>query len=62
MTSRETKEDQYEDLFDVENEVGRFRMGLMSNQTWYDDPKRLGFQLARYKFVARLLVSIDSEH
>mgnify|MGYP002028444272 CR=1 FL=1 len=60
MTSRETKEDQYEDLFDVENEVGRFRMGLMSNQTWYDDPKRLGFQLARYKFVARLLEGKNS--
>tara|TARA_Y100000766_G_C18794140_1_gene549709 strand:+ start:169 stop:846 length:678 start_codon:yes stop_codon:yes gene_type:complete len=60
MTSRETKEDQYEDLFDVENEAGRFRMGLMSNQTWYDDPKRLGFQLARYKFVARMLEGKNS--
>ena len=27
----------------------------MSNQVWHDDPKRLVFILARYKFVARLL-------
>ncbi len=27
----------------------------MSNQTWHDDPKRLLFVLARYKFVAKML-------
>jgi 2-polyprenyl-3-methyl-5-hydroxy-6-metoxy-1,4-benzoquinol methylase len=30
-------------------------LGLMSNQTWHDDPKRLVFLLARYKFVAKML-------
>ncbi len=29
--------------------------GPMSAQTWIDDPKRLGFLLARYKHVSRLL-------
>jgi len=31
-------------------------LGLMSGWSWYDDPKRLGFLLARYKFVAKMLV------
>jgi cyclopropane fatty-acyl-phospholipid synthase-like methyltransferase len=30
-------------------------MGLMSGWSWYDDPKRLVFHLARYKFVAKML-------
>lgn len=30
------------------------RMGLMSGWSWYDDPKRLVFLLARYKFVAKM--------
>lgn len=32
----------------------------MSNQVWHDDPKRLTFVLARYKFVSRMLVDMDS--
>jgi len=49
------KENQYQDLIDVDRDVGRTSFGLMSNQVWHDDPKRLVFVLARYKFVARLL-------
>ena len=49
------KENQYQDLIDVDRDVGRASFGLMSNQVWHDDPKRLVFVLARYKFVARLL-------
>ena len=49
------KENQYQDLIDVDRDVGRTSFGLMSNQVWHDDPKRLVFILARYKFVARLL-------
>jgi SAM-dependent methyltransferase len=30
-------------------------LGLMSGWTWRDDPKRLAFTLARYKFVAKML-------
>ncbi len=30
-------------------------LGLMTNQAWDDDPKRLTFTLARYKFVAKML-------
>ena len=49
------KENQYQDLIDVDRDVGRASFGLMCNQVWHDDPKRLVFVLARYKFVARLL-------
>ena len=36
-------------------EKGEVRLGLMSGQTWHDDPKRLLFMLARYKFVSKML-------
>jgi 2-polyprenyl-3-methyl-5-hydroxy-6-metoxy-1,4-benzoquinol methylase len=31
----------------------------MSNQTWQDDPKRLVFVLARYKFVSRMFAGMN---
>lgn len=34
---------------------GQNQLGLMANKTWLTDPKRLGFTLARYKFVAKML-------
>ena len=57
MTSddRQTKEKQYSELLDVKNAVGIASLGLMMNQVWYDDPRRLGFVLARYKFVSKML-------
>jgi cyclopropane fatty-acyl-phospholipid synthase-like methyltransferase len=36
-------------------EHGPERLGLMSSWAWIDDPKRLTFTLARYKFVAKML-------
>ena len=30
-------------------------LGVMSSETWRKDPKRLGFVLARYKFVSKML-------
>ena len=50
-----TKEPQYQVLFDVKAEQGVTRFGLMTNQAWHDDPKRLAFTLSRYKFVAKML-------
>ena len=55
MEKRKTKESQYQELLDLESLVGRTQFGLMSNQVWHDDPKRLVFMLSRYKFVSRLL-------
>jgi hypothetical protein len=50
-----TKEPQYGTCLDIDREFGRTRLGLMTNQVWHDDPRRLTFVLARYKFVAKML-------
>jgi cyclopropane fatty-acyl-phospholipid synthase-like methyltransferase len=50
-----TVEPQYEICLNVESKAGRARLGLMSNQVWHDDPKRLLFVLSRYKFVSKML-------
>jgi len=50
-----TKEPQYQDLLDVRDQIGIATLGLMTNQIWHDDPRRLGFILARYKFVSKML-------
>jgi 2-polyprenyl-3-methyl-5-hydroxy-6-metoxy-1,4-benzoquinol methylase len=50
-----TREVQYNRLLDVAERYGRTELGLMANQAWHDDPKRLTFTFARYKFVARML-------
>ncbi|MDP6709256.1 MAG: class I SAM-dependent methyltransferase [Alphaproteobacteria bacterium] len=58
--SARTKEVQYEDCLRLAEEVGIARFGVMSNQVWHDDPKRLAFVLARYKFVAKMLSGADA--
>jgi 2-polyprenyl-3-methyl-5-hydroxy-6-metoxy-1,4-benzoquinol methylase len=50
-----TKEPQYNALLEVKAKYGVAQLGLMTNQGWHDDPKRLAFTLARYKFVAKML-------
>ncbi len=49
-----TREPQYERCLEILAESGRSSLGLMSNQVWHDDPKRLAFVLSRYKFVAKM--------
>lgn len=49
-----TREPQYERCFEVLNQSGRASLGLMANQVWHDDPKRMAFVLSRYKFVAKM--------
>lgn len=46
-----TKESQYNELFDYPET----KLGVMINQVWQDDPKRVVFVLSRYKFVAKML-------
>ena len=36
-------------------EVGLQRLGIVATYGWYDDPKRLAFSFARYKFVAKMI-------
>lgn len=35
-------------------------LGMMSSNTWKNDPKRLGFTLARYKFVSKMLCGFNN--
>lgn len=55
MTAKRTKEPQFDYHVTLRDEEGLETFGLMSNQTWRDDPKRLAFFLSRYKFVAKML-------
>lgn len=55
MTGRATRETQYQPSIDIAESVGQAELGLMINQAWHDDPKRLAFTFARYKFVAKML-------
>jgi len=50
-----TKEPQYQFELDMAVRDGVSRFGIMSNQTWREDPRRLLFLLSRYKFVAKML-------
>lgn len=50
-----TKEPQYESSLVKRDEEGLQSFGIMSNETWLEDPKRLTFVLSRYKFVAKML-------
>jgi len=54
-----THEPQYEDCLKVAEAAGVARLGLMTNQVWHDDPRRLAFLLARYKFVAKMFAGLD---
>lgn len=54
-TGTATCEPQYGRCIEVKNEVGLTPLGLMTNQVWHDDPRRLCFLLARYKFVSKML-------
>lgn len=51
-----TREPQYQCLLDVAAREGTTRLGLTANEAYIRDPKRLLFNLARYKFVSRMLV------
>jgi len=53
--TKRTREPQYQPILDLASERGLETLGLMTNQVWHDDPRRLGFLLARYKFVAKML-------
>jgi SAM-dependent methyltransferase len=55
MTEAKTREPQYQVCVELEQRQGLTRLGLMSNQVWHDDPRRLLFLLSRYKFVAKML-------
>jgi 2-polyprenyl-3-methyl-5-hydroxy-6-metoxy-1,4-benzoquinol methylase len=56
---KQTRESQYQVVLDIKDRYGLTPLGLMINQAWRDDPKRLAFTFARYKFVAKMLTGKD---
>jgi 2-polyprenyl-3-methyl-5-hydroxy-6-metoxy-1,4-benzoquinol methylase len=50
-----TVEPQYNQCLEISKKQGLTKLGIMSNQVWHDDPRRLTFMLARYKFVSKML-------
>lgn len=46
-------------VFDHLREHGLQDMGVEASFTWWDDPRRMVFSLARYKFVAKMLEGSD---
>lgn len=56
----ETKEKQYTVSLEYRDAHGQEQLGLMSNQCWYDDPRRLGFVFSRYKFVSKLFDGFEN--
>ncbi len=55
ITTEGTVEKQYNDCLDIVKKQGLSTLGIMSNQVWHDDPRRLTFMLSRYKFVSKML-------
>lgn len=51
---KRTRETQYQRCLEIEETKGLTRFGLMSNQVWMDDPRRITFLLSRYKFVSKM--------
>jgi SAM-dependent methyltransferase len=56
---KHTGERQYQESILAVKEHGNERLGLMSSWAYLDDPKRLAFTLARYKFVSKMLDGKD---
>jgi 2-polyprenyl-3-methyl-5-hydroxy-6-metoxy-1,4-benzoquinol methylase len=50
-----TREPQYDFLLEIRDKHGITSLGVMANQVWHDDPRRLTFTLARYKFVSKMM-------
>lgn len=55
MSTMSTVEAQYNYCVEISKQQGLTKLGIMSNQVWHDDPRRLAFMLSRYKFVSKML-------
>ncbi len=55
MSEKNTREPQYGNTLELRESIGLQTLGLMTNQVYHDDPRRLAFVLARYKFVSKML-------
>lgn len=55
MAEEKTREPQYQVQVELRDKHGLTPLGLVTNQVWHDDPRRLLFLLSRYKFVSKML-------
>lgn len=57
---QETREKQYTLSLEYRDAHGQERLGLMINQAWFSDPRRLTFTFSRYKFVSKILEGFEN--
>jgi 2-polyprenyl-3-methyl-5-hydroxy-6-metoxy-1,4-benzoquinol methylase len=57
---QETQEKQYTVSLEYRDAHGQERLGLMLNQAWFDDPRRLTFTFSRYKFVSKMFEGMEN--
>lgn len=60
MSEEKTREPQYQFQVALDEKRPRTTLGMMINAAWDQDPRRLLFLLARYKFVAKMLKGKES--
>ena len=60
MDRERTRHEAFQVIVDTRDAVGVAELGLMNNQVWHDDPRRLVFTLSRYKFVSKMLSGCES--
>ncbi|MBP89489.1 MAG: SAM-dependent methyltransferase [Planctomycetaceae bacterium] len=59
-SDKRTREAQYQESLELSERQGLAKLGLMTSHTWQIDPRRLGFVLARYKFVSKMFSGLGS--
>jgi cyclopropane fatty-acyl-phospholipid synthase-like methyltransferase len=55
MDSEKTREPKYQEQIILRNTKGLTSLGMTTNVVWHEDPRRLLFILARYKFVSKVV-------
>ena len=55
MSAEQTRDPVNQVVLDVRDQIGLARFGLMNNQIWHNDPRRMVFTMSRYKFVSKML-------
>lgn len=54
MSETTTRDPANADGYATQLKLGSTRLGVLKNWEWYDDPKRVVFSMARYKFVGKM--------
>lgn len=53
-----TREPQYQDAIGFREQFGPTKLGINISLSWHEDPKRLTFTFARYKFVSKMFAGM----